>query len=158
MKTTTAVPMSGLGLELNVQRFTNLLRKLVNSASQLQNNPPDLIPKESMLVNFVTQTFLYDMIISNQKQLYIHVYCRAANLVLDVLNPYLEENEGALTSKFLAYDDNGDRANLIIGYTPTGWVESNGTVSMIGSHLDVVPGNIEEWEPGRDPFVFTIEV
>ena len=46
-----------------------------------------------------------------------------------------------------------NRGNLIIGYSPPG---AEGTVSFIGSHLDVVPANPETWE--RNPFKLKIEV
>lgn len=78
--------------------------------------------------------------------------------VLDVLEPYLEVNGGKISSEQLVYDDKQERGNLILGYTPDGWVEENGTISFIGSHLDVVPGKPEEWEEGRNPFELKIEV
>ena len=63
-----------------------------------------------------------------------------------------------LTAQLLAYDEDQQRGNLIIGYTPTGWTDANGTVSFVGSHFDVVPGKPEEWEEGRNPFEMVIEV
>ena len=86
----------------------------------------------------------------------LSTYCSAADEVLAVIQPYLDS--GVLTAQHLAYDENKRRGNLIIGYTPTGWTEDNGTISFIGSHLDVVPGKPEEWEDGRNPFELKIEV
>lgn len=70
--------------------------------------------------------------------------------------PHTVEHGGSLTYEVIAYDEQKERANLIIGYTPPGYVKANGTISFIGSHFDVVPANPEEWE--RNPFVLTIEV
>lgn len=76
---------------------------------------------------------------------------------MEVLDPYLIKNGGVLTSEHLVYDEAQERGNLIIGYIPPGWTQGDKTVSMIGSHLDVVPGNPEEWTEGRDPFTLAIE-
>ena len=76
---------------------------------------------------------------------------RAIKHLLDVLKPYSTENGGPLTLDHVVYVEG--RGNLIIGYTPPG---ANGTVSFIGSHLDVVPADPETWE--WDPFKLTIEV
>ena len=38
-------------------------------------------------------------------------------------------------------------------YSPTG---ASGTVAFVGSHLDVVPANPENWD--RNPFKLAIEV
>ena len=40
-----------LGLELNTDRFVNLLTKLIGETEHLQDNPPKFVPKEDRLVN-----------------------------------------------------------------------------------------------------------
>ena len=76
---------------------------------------------------------------------------RAIKHLLEVLKPHSTENGGPLTIEHVTYVEG--RGNLVIGYTPSGSVE---TVSFIGSHLDCVPANPETWE--RNPFKLTQEV
>ena len=38
--------MAALGLELNSERYVELLRKLIGEVECLQNNPPRFIPQE----------------------------------------------------------------------------------------------------------------
>ena len=38
--------MAALGLELNSERYLELLRKLIGEVECLQNNPPRFIPQE----------------------------------------------------------------------------------------------------------------
>ncbi len=45
------------------------------------------------------------------------------------------------------------RGNLMLEYRPEG---ASGTLAFVGSHLDVVPANPENWE--RNPFALTQEV
>ena len=42
----TADSMAALGLELNSERYVELLRKLIGEVECLQNNPPRFIPQE----------------------------------------------------------------------------------------------------------------
>ena len=41
---------AALGLELNSERYVELLRKLIGETEHLQNNPPRFIPEEDRLV------------------------------------------------------------------------------------------------------------
>ena len=45
------------------------------------------------------------------------------------------------------------RGNLILEYCSEG---AKGTVAFMGSHLDVVPANLETWK--RNPFKLSVEV
>ena len=38
--------MATLGLELNSERYVELLRKLIGETKHLQNNPPRFVPEE----------------------------------------------------------------------------------------------------------------
>ncbi len=75
---------------------------------------------------------------------------------MEFVIPHSVEKGGTLTYEFIAYDEKKERANLIIGYQPPGWVEENGTITFLGCHLDVVPANPDDWS--RNPFELTIEV
>jgi acetylornithine deacetylase len=109
-------------MELNEERFLGLLESMINVAEQLQNNPAQgLIPKEEL----------------------------PANLVLEVLKPFLKENGGVLEAQKISYVDN--RSNLIIKYPGT----TDKVCSFVGSHFDVVPANPAEWT--RHPFKFSRE-
>ena len=74
---------------------------------------------------------------------------------MDAIKPYLIENGGCLHHEHLVYDKKQERGNLIIGYVPETWKPENGTVSFIGSHLDVVPANPDDWKV--PPFELTID-
>ena len=39
--------MESLGLELNAERFEDILEKLIGHSANLQNFPPDYVPKEN---------------------------------------------------------------------------------------------------------------
>ena len=86
------------------------------------------------------------------------MYKRAIDLVLNTLDPFLVKNGGVITAEQLVYDAKQERGNLILRYIPPGWNKEKGSISFIGSHLDVVPGKPEEWETGRNPFELSIEV
>lgn len=45
--------MEKLGLELNCQRFLELLKNLIGESETLQNNPPRFIPTEDKYVNIL---------------------------------------------------------------------------------------------------------
>ncbi|XP_019863918.1 PREDICTED: acetylornithine deacetylase-like [Amphimedon queenslandica] len=113
---------SPLNLELNTDRYVSLMTKLIGETEFLQNNPPKFVPQED----------------------------RAIKHLLEVLKPHSTENGGPLTIEHVTYVEG--RGNLVIGYTPTGAVD---TVSFVGSHLDCVPANPETWE--RNPFKLTQE-
>jgi len=101
---------------LNEERYVYLLEKLIGETKFLQNKPPTLIPKESLIGN--------------------HVEAH--------LGPYLKENGGPFTMERIEYTPG--RNNIIITYPGT----TDTCISFVGSHMDVVPANPEEWE--RDPF------
>jgi len=60
--------------------------------------------------------------------------------LLEQLNPYSTENGGVLKIQHVHFKEK--RGNLIIDYQPEG---AEGTVAFVGSHLDVVPANPEDW-------------
>ena len=62
-----------------------------------------------------------------------------------VLRPFAVENGGPLVVKKCTYVP--DRSNLIVHYPGT----SGKIVSFVGSHMDTVPADPEQWS--RDPFV-----
>jgi len=110
-------------LSFNKDNFVSLLSKIINDVRHLQNNPPDLIPKEGLVVD--------------------HVY--------EVLKPFLIENGGVI--KFNRYSFAEGRDNVVLEYhsaTPT-----TSYVSIIGSHMDVVPANPDEWD--FNPFEFSMD-
>lgn len=74
---------------------------------------------------------------------------RAGRIVLEMLEPHTEKNGGPLRVRHIAYQKG--RGNILIEYRGSGskWI------SFVGSHLDVVPANPEQWK--RDPFKLQIE-
>ena len=48
--------MAGLQLELNSERYVELLRKLIGETKYLQNNPPRFIPQEDRYIIVVVHT------------------------------------------------------------------------------------------------------
>ena len=68
----------------------------------------------------------------------------ASDFVLELLEPYKKENGGPLEIERVEFVEG--RGNVIVSYRGTG----DKTVAFVGSHLDVVPANPENWE--RDPF------
>lgn len=46
-----AVTMAKLGLELNCERYMELMRMLIGESESLQNNPPRFVPVEDKYVN-----------------------------------------------------------------------------------------------------------
>jgi acetylornithine deacetylase len=110
-------------MEMNRERFLELLERLIGESIHLQNSPAQgLIPREDA----------------------------ASDHVLALLKPHLKENGGVLEVQRVSFVEG--RGNLIIKYPGT---EAGKVVSFVGSHLDVVPANKEEWQ--RDPFKLTIE-
>jgi len=75
---------------------------------------------------------------------------RVGDHVLEVLGPFSEANGGPLRIQRINFMDK--RNNLIIEYPGT---HPDRVVSFVGSHMDVVPANPEEWD--RDPFKLAIE-
>ncbi|CAD7927717.1 unnamed protein product [Amoebophrya sp. A25] len=71
---------------------------------------------------------------------------RAAKIVMDCLNPFSTKNGGPLQIELLEYVPK--RPNLKVTYAAS--TNSRRTIGFVGSHMDVVPANPEEW--ARDPF------
>eukprot|EP01029_Cantina_marsupialis_P029754 TRINITY_DN782141_c0_g1_i1.p1 TRINITY_DN782141_c0_g1~~TRINITY_DN782141_c0_g1_i1.p1 ORF type:complete len:433 (-),score=178.73 TRINITY_DN782141_c0_g1_i1:124-1422(-) len=70
---------------------------------------------------------------------------KAGKYVMEALKPYEKE----LKIETFAYAEG--RTNIIITYEG----KTDKTISFVGSHLDTVPANPEEWE--KDPFKLTVE-
>lgn len=95
-----------------------LITKLIGVSKKLQNNPAQgLIPSEGL----------------------------AADLILEVLSPFMKENGGPLEIERVEFVEG--RSNLIIKYPGT----TDKVVSFVGSHMDVVPADPKNWD--HDPFV-----
>ncbi|KAH9302415.1 hypothetical protein KI387_013998, partial [Taxus chinensis] len=75
---------------------------------------------------------------------------RVCKHVLEALNPYSVENGGPLIVQHITYVKG--RGNIIVEYPGT---EKGKIVSFVGSHMDVVPANPEDWK--FDPFHLSIE-
>ncbi|CAM6125900.1 unnamed protein product [Calypogeia fissa] len=76
---------------------------------------------------------------------------RAVRHVLDVLEPLGTDHGGPLILKHVTYVEG--RGNLIIEYPGTGGKDD--VVSFVGSHLDVVMANPDQWK--FDPFKLTVD-
>lgn len=61
--------------------------------------------------------------------------------VTEFLKPHLVENGGVLKMERICYDKENKRNNIIITYPGP----SDRVVSFVGSHLDVVAANPEDW-------------
>ncbi|CAI5959724.1 unnamed protein product [Closterium sp. NIES-64] len=103
-----------LDWQLDEDRFVALLEKLINEARYLQNNPPECVPKED----------------------------RAVRHVLDVLQPYSEEEGGPLHIQHVSYVEG--RGNLVITYKGS---HPSSVLSFVGCHMDVVTANPDDWVP-----------
>lgn len=73
----------------------------------------------------------------------------AGRIVLEWLQPSTVERGGPLKVRHVAYKPG--RGNILIEYPGS----TKKTVSFVGSHLDVVPANPEQWK--RDPFKLQVE-
>eukprot|EP00009_Paramoeba_aestuarina_P004670 CAMPEP_0201520882 /NCGR_PEP_ID=MMETSP0161_2-20130828/13065_1 /ASSEMBLY_ACC=CAM_ASM_000251 /TAXON_ID=180227 /ORGANISM="Neoparamoeba aestuarina, Strain SoJaBio B1-5/56/2" /LENGTH=436 /DNA_ID=CAMNT_0047919395 /DNA_START=59 /DNA_END=1369 /DNA_ORIENTATION=+ len=78
--------MDNSDLHLNEERFVELLRKLIGETKNLQNNPPEFIPKEDL----------------------------ASDHVLALLKPFTKEEGGPLSVERVHYKEG--RGNVIITY------------------------------------------
>ncbi|PNW87021.1 hypothetical protein CHLRE_02g105500v5 [Chlamydomonas reinhardtii] len=74
------------GIELDDEKFVDLLGKLIGESKHLQNNPPEFVPKED----------------------------RAARHVLEVLQPLSQENGGPLRIRRISYVEG--RGNIVVEY------------------------------------------
>ena len=85
------------------------------------------------------------------------------NHLLRYLHNYLKENGGVLETEVIAYTEG--RPNFIIRYPAVCNEDGSekqeeqenepSTISFIGSHMDVVPANPEQWD--FNPYELTIE-
>ena len=111
-------------MALDKDEYLSLLEKLIGESKFVQNNPRQgLVPEEGRIVKHV----------------------------LDVLNPFTQEEGGPLIVKELVYIEG--RPNLKICYP--GASQGTKTIGLIGSHMDVVPANPETWQ--RDPFTLEFD-
>jgi acetylornithine deacetylase len=103
-------------LELNEERFLQLLAKLIGESEFVQNTGvgTNFVPREDLCVRHV----------------------------VDVLEPYTIERGGRLTVERKCYAPG--RSNVIVRLKGRG--ESREQLSFVGSHLDVVPADAEAWE------------
>lgn len=73
------------------------------------------------------------------------------SILMELLEPHKIENGGVLKIQHVHFKEK--RGNLLIEYKPEG---ATGTgVAFVGSHLDVVPANPEDWTV--DPFKMSID-
>uniref|UniRef100_A0A1D1YR29 Acetylornithine deacetylase n=1 Tax=Anthurium amnicola TaxID=1678845 RepID=A0A1D1YR29_9ARAE len=112
---------------LDRDAFVPLLAKLIGESRHVQNNPPELVPKEDLV----------------------------ARHVLDALLPYSTTpppgaGGGPLVVSHVSYADG--RGNLIVEYPGTA---PGRIVSFVGCHMDVVPANPDDWD--FDPFYLSVE-
>ncbi|XP_078438481.1 peptidase M20/M25/M40 family protein [Wolffia australiana] len=113
--------------ELDKEAFVALLGKLIGETRHVQNNPPELVPKEDRVVRHV----------------------------LDSLLPYSTTPPpgaagGPLVVSHVSYVDG--RGNLIVEYPGS---DNDRILSFVGCHMDVVPANPEDWD--FDPFSLSVE-
>lgn len=87
--------------------------------------------------------------LQNNPPKYIPQEDLAGQIVMELLSPFTQEKGGPLKVRHVSYKPG--RGNIIIEYPGT----SKKTVSFVGSHLDVVPANPDQWK--RNPFKLEIE-
>lgn len=75
-------------------------------------------------------------------------------LIADEVVRYLG-NYAGLSIQSHSYDGKGNRPNLIIRYKHPDAITEGKTIAFMGSHMDVVPANANEWK--HDPFLLTKE-
>ena len=98
---------------------------------------------EEMFVALMEKVIGESEFVQNYPPKHVPEEDRVIRHCLEVLSPYATENGGPLTIKHVNYKPG--RGNLIIEYKPASATEG-GTVGFVGSHLDVVPANPEDWE------------
>lgn len=74
----------------------------------------------------------------------------AADIVLKELDPYTTKNGGPLTVEVFEYVPGRPNVKIVYGGAGNGR-----TLGFVGSHLDVVPANPEDWNV--DPFKLTVD-
>lgn len=108
----------------NDQEFIALLEKFINHSEQLQNNPPEgLLPEEILIVNEIKN--------------------------------YIGNTPG-ISLETHNFDPQEKRPNLIMRYKHPEAITSGKTITFMGSHMDVVPANRNEWE--KNPFILHQEI
>lgn len=105
---------------------------------------------EEKFLDLLTKLIGESIHLQNNPPAYVPQEKKAAMHVVEVLEPYTLERGGPLKLELIEYKP--DRANLIIQYNADC---TDGIVTFIGSHLDVVPANPETWD--RDPFTLSRE-
>jgi acetylornithine deacetylase len=113
-----------LDWELDSESFIALLGKLIGETRHLQNQPPQYIPRED----------------------------NASRHIIETLAPYSKDASppGPLSVRHVSFVEG--RGNLIIEYQHPDAVaagQSKDVVSFVGSHLDVVFANPDNWKRGR---------
>jgi acetylornithine deacetylase len=108
---------------------------------------------DSITFNKETYINLLRLLISESKFLqngeeHVAEETRVADHVMNTLKPHIDS--GKITCEKVEYVDK--RANLILKY---GDSESGQSISIAGSHFDVVPADPIEWE--RDPFELHVD-
>ena len=116
-----------LQITLDRARFLELLRKLIGESKFVQNFPPDHVPEEDLVVRHI----------------------------LAELEPHLEKSGkgGLLEVRTISYAPG--RSNVIITLRGSLPRDRQRPVTLIGSHLDVVPADPAAWE--RNPFELVVE-
>ncbi|KAI9916482.1 hypothetical protein PsorP6_016805 [Peronosclerospora sorghi] len=108
------------------EQYVRVLRKMISVSERVQNAPSlGLIPQENLV----------------------------SDIVLGELQPYALENGGNVTIERVEFV--AGRGNVILTYQHPDFRESAQTIALVGSHMDVVPANPEDWD--RDPFSLTVE-
>lgn len=82
--------------------------------------------------------------LQNKPPLLVPQETLVGNHIFDSIKPFLKENGGPLIAERIEYAPG--RNNIIVTYPGS----TDTCVSFVGSHMDVVPANPEEWD--RDPF------
>ncbi|KAI9917465.1 hypothetical protein PsorP6_012720 [Peronosclerospora sorghi] len=107
------------------ESYVRVLRKMISALERVQNAPIlGLIPQENLV----------------------------SDIVLDELQPYAIENGGHVTIERVEFV--AGRGNVILTYQHSDFRESAQTIAFVGSHMDIVPANPEDWD--RDPFSLTV--
>jgi len=99
---------------------------------------------ENRYIELLTKLIGKSKFVQNRPPSLIPQESKIGNHVEAAMTPYLEKNGGPLKMNRIEFVPG--RNNIIITYPGTG----KKVISLVGSHMDVVPANPEEWS--RDPF------
>eukprot|EP01088_Endostelium_zonatum_P014089 TRINITY_DN2953_c1_g2_i1.p1 TRINITY_DN2953_c1_g2~~TRINITY_DN2953_c1_g2_i1.p1 ORF type:complete len:493 (-),score=119.60 TRINITY_DN2953_c1_g2_i1:277-1755(-) len=122
----------GQSYKLDEEHFISLLTRLIGETEHLQNKPPQFIPEED----------------------------RAGRHALASLLPHSKEQGGPLEVQHIHFDEEKKRGNIIVKYPRSlepKHPKSPDSVSFIGSHMDVVLADPQNWDPKHPPFQLTRE-